>query len=435
MENRAVKPEQSLGFTQLVGLLFVAAIGGAYGMEDCVRTGGGLWTMIDAWISSAFPPWFAVMSILWTFFVNRMDNSLYPNLFVDYLTNAVDLSNLEQAFVKVAFVVACTGLNIAGVEFVGKASAAILFLTTLPFFLMFFCELKHLNTDDLWSIPEKGVEWTVFLPMIAWNISGFDSAGHIMEEVNATGKEFVRAMVVLLVLTEVVYIMPVLAGVSAQARRGYSGTSSDSGSGFDLNSTTDYADWTDGYWVTIADWIDGEWLKIVTTVGALMSATGFMCSLLCTTSRALQGHAMLGIFPEPVNVWLRQLHPTFKTPVHAIIVNSALCLTLSLTMTFDTLVNIDQVLYSLRLMAILTATYVLRQRHPLLPRPYVIPLSTTGLACFIVLPVGFCLVCIVFGAVADAVIFGVSVGVVIFSALVSMYLSRTSFKDGLDARI
>eukprot|EP01064_Diplonema_japonicum_P034655 TRINITY_DN7266_c0_g1_i1.p1 TRINITY_DN7266_c0_g1~~TRINITY_DN7266_c0_g1_i1.p1 ORF type:complete len:505 (+),score=41.21 TRINITY_DN7266_c0_g1_i1:32-1516(+) len=464
MEKRQVKPQQGLGFLQLLGVLFVAAIGGAYGMEDCVRTGGGLWTIIgvavlpwvwglptalcvaelatslpansgpDAWIGAAFPTWFAVMSIFWTFFVNRIDNSVYPNLFVDYLTPVVDLSSFEQACIKTGFVAICCFLNILGIEIVGKASVFLMLLTILPFVLMFAFEAPNMDLSDLFKTPEAGVSWKVFLPMIAWNVSGFDSAGHVVEEVRTSGTILVKALVVLLFITQVVYALPVLAGVSAQRRRGYSGYS-DSASGYDPNSTLDYSDWTDGFWVDIGRWIEGDWLADIITVGGCVSAFGFMCSLLCTTSRALQGHAMLGLFPSKVNKVLSYLHPQYKTPVPAIVVNSVLCLGLSLVMEFDTLVSIDSVLYSLRLTAILCSCYVLRVKHPTLPRPFKIPLAPRALAVFLFVPICFCLVCTGFGAVADVLIFGVSSGLVLVSLVLSVFLSRYKYTEGLDVKI
>eukprot|EP01065_Artemidia_motanka_P026721 TRINITY_DN31982_c0_g1_i1.p1 TRINITY_DN31982_c0_g1~~TRINITY_DN31982_c0_g1_i1.p1 ORF type:complete len:532 (+),score=171.35 TRINITY_DN31982_c0_g1_i1:54-1598(+) len=460
-QTRECTPKAALSLGPLLGVLFVAVIGGAYGLEDCVRTGGPLVTIIflcvlpwlwglptalcvaelgsavpsnagvDMWINIAFPPWFTCMSLCWTFFINRVDNSLYPNLFVDYLAQIVDLAGWHKALLKCGFVLFCMAINIRGVEIIGQAGIALALLSVLPFVAMVAWEVPQLNTED-WNHVPASIDWKNFLPMIAWNVSGFDSAGHIVEEVKAGAKTLVVALVQLLVITQLVYLLPILAGVSAQSRRGYGGSDS-SGSG--LEARTDYSDWEDGYFATVSDWVGGEWQRYLMVIGGCMSALGFMASLLCTTSRALQGHAALGLFPAPVCRFLTYMHPTYRTPVNAIVVNSLLCLGISLILEFDTLVNVDQVLYSLRLMAIFGACFIIRVRYPGLPRPFRIPVGTTGLVVFLALPFLFCVACAGLGAVAEPKVFAIAVALVGASAVFAVPFSIYVLPGGFDGRI
>ena len=454
MAERDTSPKVSLNVIQLLGVLFVAVIGGAYGMEDCIRTGGGLWTMIciialpwiwglptalcvaelgtscpansgpDAWISAAFPTPVAAMTIMWTFFINRVDNSVYPNLFVDYLNQIVTINETFwlEPLIKIAFVFVCCVINIIGIDIVGKASTLLMIVCIAPFIILFIAEAPQLDTSLVFSKPLDGVSWTAFLPMISWNLSGFDSAGHIVEEVKSSGTTLIKSLLMLLVLTQIVYGLPIIAGLSLQARK--------------LNGSRDFTQWTDGYWVTVADWY-ANWIGYFMSVGGLASATGFMCSLLCTTSRALQGHAMLGLFPKRINNILKYLHPKYQTPVYAIVVNSLLCVGLSLALDFDVLVNIDSVLYSFRLIAIILSFYVLRIRHPSLRRGFLVPCTSSfvSLTIFVTVPIVFCLVCIVFGIVSDVKVFAVSVGLVGFSVIGSYFIAKYHLTEGLDATI
>ena len=481
MEERDVKPKQGLGFIQLLGVLFVAAIGGAYGLEGCIKSGGSLWVMIallslpwlwglptalvvaelatsmpansgaDAWISCAFPPWFTIMSMVWTFMINRVDNSLYPNLFVSYLAEVNPLSETMKIVLKTLFVVLAAGMNVVGVELVGKASLLLMFLSLLPFFLMFLLEIVIHWDDAVWTDmlkePSSGVDWTLFIPMIAWNISGFDSAGHIVEEVQTNGTTLVKALVALLFVTQLTYGLPIIAGISAQSRyyATHNGTVyEDSESAADasqnfirLNASNDFSQWEEGYFVGIARMIANgeEYLPLIVSGGGVISAFGFMSSMLCTTSRALQGHALLGLFPTPVNKWLGANHPRTQTPVNAIMLNAVCCLALALASSFETLISIDSIIYSFRLLAIFSACVIVRHKHPNLPRPFRIPLSTAGLAVALALPMSFCVACIVMGAAQNYSVFIAAVSIVVVSFVVSVPLARYRFPDGLDASI
>eukprot|EP01062_Namystynia_karyoxenos_P025575 TRINITY_DN20093_c0_g1_i1.p1 TRINITY_DN20093_c0_g1~~TRINITY_DN20093_c0_g1_i1.p1 ORF type:complete len:548 (+),score=181.44 TRINITY_DN20093_c0_g1_i1:70-1644(+) len=463
-QERESAPLPTLGTGKLLGVLFVACIGGAYGSEGCLSSGGPLLTLIfiavlpwawgmptalcvaelasampsnagvDMWINCAFPVWFTCMSLCWTFLINRVDNSLYPNLFVDYLAQIVGLSAAWKAVIKVVFVLFCVVVNILGVELVGWASVAFSIASALPFLLMFLWETPHMDTTD-WGYVPSTVDWKTFLPLIAWNVSGFDSAGHIVEEVKTTSKyTLVKAFAWLMVITQAIYMLPVMAGVSAQTRRGYGGSDSGSENGT-REARTDYQDWDDGYWVPVAKWCGGEWQGYVMLVGGCMSALGFMASLFCTTSRALQGHAVLGLFPAPVCRWLKYMHPVYRTPVHAIVVNGVLCLGLSLILEFDTLVDVDQVLYSLRLMAIFAACVQLRRKYPQLSRPFRIPISDRALPFALAVPFLFCVACAIVGAFAEPKAFAIAVtlvgGSVVFGVFFSRYLRPEGFDGGI----
>ena len=477
MESRDVAPKKGLNFIKLLGVLFIAAIGGSYGMEGCVKSGGGLWTIIgvgvlpwvwglptaivvaelatsmpansgpDAWISCAFPTWFTIMSIVWTFTVNRVDNSLYPNLFISYLTQTVDIDKTWEVILMFVFVFVAALLNVIGVEIVGNASLVLMAITLTPFFVMFFVEFVVNYDDSEWgdmlAVPESGVDWGFFIPLIVWNISGFDSAGHIVEEVETSGTTLVKAFIALLFVTQTVYIMPIMAGISAQTRYFNTNNGSiyeDSGSAdafITIGSSSNFSQWTDGYFVPLAREVANgeEYLPYMMMIGGMFSSFGFMTSMLCTTSRALQGHAMLGLFPEPINRFLRYLHPTWKTPINAVMVNALFTFILAVISDFETLVSIDVVVYTYRLMAIFLSCLIIRMQHPTLKRPFKVP-GGAGLLCvFVALPLLFCMLCIGVSAAQDFTIFGASLGIAAASFFIAVPIAKYRFPDGLDARI
>eukprot|EP01063_Lacrimia_lanifica_P027561 TRINITY_DN3883_c5_g1_i1.p1 TRINITY_DN3883_c5_g1~~TRINITY_DN3883_c5_g1_i1.p1 ORF type:complete len:545 (+),score=169.94 TRINITY_DN3883_c5_g1_i1:45-1637(+) len=460
MEARAVAPQPALGVLRTAGLIFVAAIGGAYGLEGCVGAGGGLWTLlgvavlpwlwglptalvvaelatsipansgVDAWVACAYPTWYTIMSMMWTFWCNRLDNATYPNLFMDYISQSHDFAPWETVALRIGFVALCTLPNVLGVEIVGAASVLLMVLSILPFVLLFVVEwgVHGLHVEHVWAVPDAGVNWGVFVPTLLWNISGFDSAGHVAEEVQGKPHTLIGALVIVLFLTQVVYGLPVVAGISAETRAFAANRTGHA-------SATDFTDWDDGYFVTLARWVEGEWLGTVMTVGAVTSSLGFMVSLLCTTSRALQGHAMLGLFPQPVCDFLRPLHPTFKTPVNAVLVNAALCAGTCLAADFETLLSISTILYSCRLLTVLCACPLLRWKHPTLPRPFAIPLGCGALCAVLALPVLICAGCVVFALQQDAGVAIATSSIIAASFGVGLVLSWLYFPTGLDSRI
>eukprot|EP01063_Lacrimia_lanifica_P010084 TRINITY_DN16852_c0_g1_i1.p1 TRINITY_DN16852_c0_g1~~TRINITY_DN16852_c0_g1_i1.p1 ORF type:complete len:539 (+),score=87.37 TRINITY_DN16852_c0_g1_i1:128-1618(+) len=455
VDQRDVTPKRSLNTLQLLGVMFVACVGGPYGIEGCVRTGGGLWTLMaiavlpwlwglpsalviaelstsipansgaDAWISCAFPPWFALATVLWGFFISRLDNALYPNLFVDYLAQSHPLGGGARVALKALFVAVCTLPNVYGIELVGASAVILMVLTMLPFAALAAAEPLQPGHDVLLATaaPADGVRWSLFLPYVVWNLSGYDAVGHITEEVLCASTTLIRALVALLVASQVCYGLPVLAGLSIHHRA------------VDHDTPANFSGWADGHLVALARVGHGEWLAGAMSVGAVASAFGLMVSLLCTTSRALQGHAMLGVFPAPVNAVLGRIHPVYKTPVNAVLANAALCFVISAAAEFDALLSVATVLYALRLLAVMAAALLIRRRYPTLPRPFQVPVSDAVLAALLVIPFGFCAACAVLTLSESPEVLYVSCTIVAASGPAAMLLARRSFPKGLDSKI
>jgi len=242
-----------------------------------------------------------------------------------------------------------------------------------PFLALFLFAIPLLKPAN-WGIrfTAKEINWQVFLPVISWNLNGFDAAGFVSEEVSNTQSTYRVAYRALLVLTQWVYILPVLAGVSL---------------------STDFADWTDGYFVEIANRLGNAYNTRIfiwwMLFGGAISAMGQMCSCLCTTSRALYGMAMLDFFPSSVSRSLKKLHHTYHTPHRSIILNGILTGVLCLFFDFDQLVGIDVSFYSFRLMLEFWALVRLRVHYPysLRHRPFRIAGGVPSLIVLSIVPV------------------------------------------------
>eukprot|EP01064_Diplonema_japonicum_P029474 TRINITY_DN478_c0_g2_i1.p1 TRINITY_DN478_c0_g2~~TRINITY_DN478_c0_g2_i1.p1 ORF type:complete len:401 (+),score=69.44 TRINITY_DN478_c0_g2_i1:313-1515(+) len=369
------------------------------------------------WINVALPEWATMLAVLWTATLDVVDNSLYPNLFADYLQRFIGISFATRILLQFLLIASCALLNVAGIDQVGSSGVLLMVFSVLPFLLLFLCEAPRM-TSSHWGDTPTTVDWRAFLPLISWNFSGFDNAGHVVEEVSVPGKTLVKALVMLLILSQMVYAMPVLAGVSA-AHGGDEG---------------DYSEWTDGYWVPVAGMIGGTWLEVAMVLGGAVSAFGFTVCALCTTSRAFQGMCTLGCFTASINKTFGALHPTRRTPVNAIVLNAIVTFALTVTMNFEMLVSVEQVLYALRLIMVLCSVVVLRVKHPSLHRPYKIPGGIAGLVAMISAPILWACIVVVGSVTADQDSFDSISTILIVTALVA-YLSTRVHQTPFDGKI
>lgn len=385
-EDDAVRPKAVLTTLTLLGVIYTASISGGYGLEDSVSAGGPLLTIVFLclipfvwgipvsqcvaelacaipsnagpimWVNVTFAPWFTFSTVLWTAMLNFVDNSLYPTVFADYCATLLDLGWYEKAALKIGFLWICAFINMVGVHIVGTFSVAIMLVTVLPFFMMFCLQIPHgFNWERIAFVPET-INWSLFLPVVAWNFSGFDSAGNVIEEVSNPNPTFIRALVLMVIAALATYIPPVLVGASAAKLQ-----------------NVPFSEWGDGFWVKVGEAVGGFSMATVVMVGGTISTLGLMTTLLTTTSRSLAGMGTLNAFPGPFSRWIAKYHPHYATPINAILINTTVTCILSVFLTFQVLVAMDQVLYALRLIAILLCFVRLRFSQPNLVRPYLAP--------------------------------------------------------------
>ena len=385
-QTTGARPKAVLTTLTLMGVIYTASISGGYGLEDSVRAGGPFLTIVVLcmipfvwgipvslcvaelacavpsnagpimWVNVAFKPWLTFTTVLWTMMLNFVDNSLYPTLFADYYAHVFTLSSTGKALLKVAFLWGCTLVNVFGVQMVGMFSVTIMIITIAPFALMFLGQLPEgFDWERIGHIPAK-VDWAIFLPVVCWNFSGFDSAGHVIEEVSNPKKTFPRALLLMVVAGLLTYIPPVLVGSSASGLR-----------------HIPWSQWRDGFWVSVGNAVGGWWLGVVVLVGGSISTLGLMTTLLTTTSRSLAGMGTINAFPKFFSTFVSRYHPKYATPVNALCVNTFITSILAVALTFDVLVAVDQILYALRIIVILACFFKLRYSFPTLARPYSVP--------------------------------------------------------------
>ncbi|HLZ92696.1 MAG TPA: APC family permease [Candidatus Acidoferrum sp.] len=316
-----------------------------------VRRGlGNFWGFQEAWLS-------LVASVF--------DMAIYPTLFVAYLTQIAPWFREGHRGVLVGLfvVVACAGLNIAGIRVVGITSLWLFFLLSMPFALIvLLAPFKLAVASGAAAAPVASGAGAVGLlggMLIAmWNYMGWDNASTIAQEVERPQRTYPRAMIAAVILVSLTYVVPFvavyLAGVPAAAFNG------------------------DGAWAQVAGLIGGtwhgaNWLGFLLVLGGMMSAFGMFNALVMSYSRLPLAMAQDGMLPRVFG----KTHAKTRAPWVAIVVLAtgwALCLGLG----FERLVTLDIILYGASLMLEFVTLVVLRIREPELKREFRVPGGLAG---------------------------------------------------------
>ncbi len=386
----------------LVAATFFMVSGGTYGIEDIVHGAGYgraiifllltpiLWSLPTAFmigeLSSALPfeggyyAWVRrAMGNFWGFqeawlslVASIFDMAIYPTLFVAYLTRLFPWFsvNYRGVMVGLAVVIACAGLNIAGVKVVSTTSLWLFFALSAPFALVVILSpLKYGALFHAVTAPTTSkVDLIGGLLICMWNYMGWDNASTIATEVERPQRTYPRAMLAAVVIVALSYIVPVAAVWMTRLPAGA---------------------WETGSWADIAGLLGGPALRIALVVGGMFSAFGMFNALVMSYSRLPLAMAQDGMLPKIFGELNRRRAPWVT--IIALAIGWACCLGLG----FARLVTIDILIYGLSLSLEFVALVVLRIREPELARPFRVPGGMFGAVAIGIAPVlllGFALV-------------------------------------------
>ncbi|KAH9256028.1 hypothetical protein BASA81_005804 [Batrachochytrium salamandrivorans] len=403
--NTVDKTNQTLGVWALAALTFFGVSGGPYGAEELVSSGGPLLTILVicivpwiwclptalmtaelatampemggyiVWVDRAFGPFWAFQNGIWKISCNVIDNVLYPLLFLFYMQDLTgDLDFGTRLLISYALVLVCVILNVLGVDVVSDAAFMLMVLTLLPFLVLVIIGLARgkVNAGDWGKGREHGEspDFGTFLTIALWKTSGYDNVGTCASEVKNPGTSFPKAMSLSVILVTLVYLVPILVGVSY---------------------ATEYAKWLDGYFAQVGKLVCGEdWLGIWITVTGSITSLAMLNTTICTNSRAIQSMGALGLFPRVFG----RINKRFKTPDAAVALNGGLVMLILLlgdSVNFAAVANVSMWFYALTIFILFAAFLRLRMRSPHLPRPYKVPIASNwGLALIVAFPPCLC---------------------------------------------
>jgi len=377
MSAAKTNPPRALSLLQVVGMLFLLTSGGGYGLEPIVGAAGPRWALLAMlvvpwlwalpqalmaselatlipedggyvlWVEAAMGPFTGFQQGWWSFVDSLVDNALFPRLFSDYIVRVAPVLGVYGSWFCGLLVLAlCTIVNILGVSIVGWVAVLFTVVVISPFLLICVFGFRQTRPEAWLSTrPLTEVNWRLFLAALLWNWCGFDSCSTIAGEIVDVHRTFPRAMVIVLLLTMMIFTLPIAAAVSTNHV---------------------WSEWRDAFWPTAANRLaGGHWLGILVSIGGMCSAAGMLSSLVATSSRALYGMTRMEMLPGGLGV----LHPRFRTPwVCVLIIGLGTgCFT---ALPFNVLIQIDSTLYCLKVALEFIALVVLRRKWPDRDRPF-----------------------------------------------------------------
>ena len=403
---------RQLRLLPLVGLMFFTVSGGAYGLEDVVGSSGPgmglllivitplIWSLPAAlmvaelgtmlpveggyyyWVKIGLGRFAGYLEGMWSWLTTFVDMAIYPVLFADYLANylpevgagAVVLFSIGPIDIDLHWIVCLAViwplalLNVRSTKGVGDTSVAFMAFILAPFAVVSVLGIAHLFTAGVnplepFTPPETDLA-TAFgagLWVVMWNYLGWDSLSTVAGEVEEPRRNYPRALAISIPLITLCYLLPVLGGLSV---------------------STDFSNWTAGYFPQLAEELGGVPLGVWLAIGALVSTAGLFSALLLSTSRLPFVMAEDGWLPHA----LGRESKRYGTPAVSIVVCAAIYSIFCLG-PFQALVVVDVFIYCLALLLELFALVALRRRAPNLARPYKVPGGAAGLAFVVVLPI------------------------------------------------
>lgn len=390
-------PASKIGLLPFATILFFCVCGGPYGLEDIISAAFPLYSIIGiilvpflfalplglmtAELSTMFPEnggytvWVQRgLGNFWGFmegyvsWINTVtDNALYPAMFSDYLFRLTgEVSNPLLAFVirtvvRSGVLIFISALALSGLEMVGALATIFCVMVVLPFVALTLVGIPDISVSTWLATPPdgvSGVDWTLFLSILAWNYAGWDSVSTIAGQVKNPKRNFPVAMIGDIIGVLLVYLPPILIGVSVN---------------------TQYSDWEESTFIDVARTVGGHislgdykfyWLAVWVTICACVSALGIFNGTMITSSWALS------VMSEPELLGWSPLSWVNRrgSPWIAVLINTLTVLVL-LFFPFQLLVQLSIIPYFIAMILEVLSLINLRRTNPDMERPFKIPVG------------------------------------------------------------
>eukprot|EP01133_Synstelium_polycarpum_P016663 gene16663-19802_t len=337
-------------------------------LSNAISEDGGC----SIWAEKAFGQEVSLLVGFFSWFTAIVDLSLYPVLFVEYLSNCFadtkyehstwggDIDNCFNCKWIIAFsvIIVIVIINMWGAEKVGASSNVLAVLLILPFIILVGMgiskvDMRMIIHGEGGFHGRRSLQLGTLITTIVWSFSGYDAVGQLAGEVKNPSKNYPIGILCVLFISIITYILPVLVGMQAD---------------------TDWPNWQEGQFSSIALIVGGQWLNIFMSIGGMASSVGLFNCNLCTSSRNLYSMSLRGYLPS----FFSKILPSRGTPFVAITTNAIIIAAL-IMLPFNSILDLDMSLYSIVIL-FECATYVkLFLFNPEIPRPYKAIKSKFGL--------------------------------------------------------
>jgi amino acid transporter len=357
----------TLGATAFVAYLLCAAAMGLIVM--CMAEAGSRVSLtggLYAYVEVAFGPFVGFLAgfLLWmvmTFAMAAVATVLVANLGTLVPPLA---SRAASAMVLVAIYAAFAAINILGVERGSRVNSAITVAKVLPLLLLLVGGIFAIDPANL-AVAEPPAMSTLARSsiLLIFAFAGIEAALVPSGEVKDPARTVPRALLTAMILITILYAglqfvsQGVLGSALASAR------------------TSPLAD--------AAGVALGSWARQVLLVGAVISMLGHAGGMILATPRMLFAFARDGFLPPAV----ASLHPRYRSPMLAILIQCTIVLVLAITSTFERLAILANLSTLVLYGACCLATWELRRRDVRaggIPFRVPAPALVVALACVVI---------------------------------------------------
>ena len=376
--------------------MFSYTTGGPFGLEDMVTTSGPGITLIYLlvlpffwcipvslvsaelttampveggfyrWTRAAFGDFWGFLAGWWNWSASFLLGGAYAVLFTDYLVYYLPKMTWWQHYlVSVALIALLTWVNVRGIQMVGQVATALEIFIFIPVMTMIILALAHwrFNPFHPWVVPHQATFkiFGVGLALGLWLYSGYEQLSTVAEEVENPQRAYPRALALVVPLSIAAYFLPTFAG---------------------LGSAGSWEKWHTGFFSDAARIIGGPWLGTWMTLAAMIGNVALLNSTILTTTRMPFAMAEDGYLPN----LLTRKHARYGTPWLPI-VSSALIYALLAWQSLGQLISVYIWLRSATTVLTVLSVWKLRRSRPDLPRAFLVPGGSAGLAYVVAAPV------------------------------------------------
>lgn len=380
----------------LIAVIFFTVSGGPYGLEPLLRHAGShgvfllllltplLWdipaifTVLELnsmmpveggyyqWVKHALGTSWGFFEGWWTWLYTFCDLAIYPVFIVTYATFFFPGIDAYKVEICLAIIWISAGLNILGINPVGKISLLLSVVVLVPLLIMIGMFFYH-HTGPI-ALPHQSLKGIAFpslgmaMYVVMWNCLGWDNVTTYAEEIEKPVRSYLIAIFTAFALVIIVYLLSMF--VAQQSHVDFRGLEED---GFPL----------------LGSLTGGHWLGVIVAIGGMASYLGIYAAVLLSVSRIPKVMSDDKLLPK----WFNQLHPKFNTP-YVSIITCSLVVSVMVLWKFEELIIIDVIVYGAGLFLEYISLIVLRIKEPDRLRPFKIRLNVTALCFLILLPLG-----------------------------------------------
>lgn len=274
-----------------------------YDHNELEGTGGTI-----GWVEKTMGKRVGLINAVYNIVDTAVDNSIYPVIIKDNL-------GIKGPVVPIVVCVICCFLNWTNTEMTGKITV----IQTLFVLSPFICLCLVTPVDDNmfvytreYEYKDRLAQYQEALMIMVWNLSGFDMCASYIHTMKASLKQIRFSITLTVVVTVIVYILVLCCGT------------------YYLH---DRSEWVDGSWSEIGFMKFGDWGRSWFQLASIVSSTATLCVELCATAYLWMGLVEVNAVPN-----------IFKNFKFNLLLNTALTVVLSITQTFETLVEVSALL-------------------------------------------------------------------------------------------